>query len=61
MNGAINGDGKPCYTPWQMVPYMLCLGALGFGGSVILVGYMPRTFSMLRHPERYGKCATATF
>jgi chromate transporter len=30
------------YTLWQMVLYMLRLGALGFGGPVALVGYMQR-------------------
>ncbi|CAN7260137.1 chromate transporter [Pseudoduganella sp. LjRoot289] len=33
---------KPVYTLWQMVLYMLRLGALGFGGPVALVGYMHR-------------------
>lgn len=32
----------PAYTLWQMVLYMLRLGALGFGGPVALVGYMQR-------------------
>ncbi|MFZ6743542.1 chromate transporter [Undibacterium sp. JH2W] len=35
-------DTKPGYTLWQMVLYMLRLGALGFGGPVALVGYMQR-------------------
>jgi chromate transporter len=30
------------YTLWQLVAYMLRLGALGFGGPVALVGYMYR-------------------
>ena len=30
------------YSLWQMVLYMLKLGALGFGGPVALVGYMRR-------------------
>ena len=42
MNESTNGDGKPCYTLWQMIAYMLRLGALGFGGPVALVGYMHR-------------------
>lgn len=33
---------RPAYTLWQMVLYMLRLGALGFGGPVALVGYMHR-------------------
>ena len=33
---------NPRYTLWQMVLYMLRLGALGFGGPVALVGYMQR-------------------
>lgn len=33
---------KPAYTLWQLVLYMLRLGALGFGGPVALVGYMQR-------------------
>jgi chromate transporter len=32
----------PKYSLWQMVLYMLRLGALGFGGPVALVGYMHR-------------------
>lgn len=32
----------PTYTLWQLVRYMLRLGALGFGGPVALVGYMWR-------------------
>ena len=32
----------PGYSMWQMVLYMLRLGALGFGGPVALVGYMQR-------------------
>jgi chromate transporter len=35
-------DTGPTYTLWQMVLYMLRLGALGFGGPVALVGYMHR-------------------
>jgi chromate transporter len=30
------------YTLWQLVRYMLALGAWGFGGPVALVGYMHR-------------------
>jgi chromate transporter len=30
------------YSLWQMVQYMLKLGAIGFGGPVALVGYMRR-------------------
>lgn len=33
---------SPRYTLWQIVSYMLRLGALGFGGPVALVGYMQR-------------------
>ncbi len=33
---------KPSYTLWQMILYVLRLGALGFGGPVALVGYMHR-------------------
>lgn len=32
----------PAYTLWQLVRYMLRLGALGFGGPVALAGYMHR-------------------
>ncbi|HEX2651445.1 MAG TPA: chromate transporter [Burkholderiales bacterium] len=39
MNG--NSD-KPAYSLWQMVGYMLKLGAIGFGGPVALCGYMHR-------------------
>jgi chromate transporter len=42
MSAAVPADGKPRYTLWQMVTYMLRLGALGFGGPVALVGYMHR-------------------
>jgi chromate transporter len=41
MSNAENPD-LPKYTLWQMVLYMLRLGALGFGGPVALVGYMHR-------------------
>lgn len=34
--------GKPIYTLWQMILYMLRLGSMGFGGPVALVGYMQR-------------------
>jgi len=37
-----SSDTNPRYTLWQMVLYMLRLGALGFGGPVALVGYMQR-------------------
>ena len=33
---------QPAYTLWQLVLYLLRLGALGFGGPVALVGYMQR-------------------
>ncbi len=36
------GLSRPAYTLWQLVRYMLRLGALGFGGPVALVGYMQR-------------------
>lgn len=42
MNATIDTDAKPRYTLWQLVIYMLRLGALGFGGPVALVGYMHR-------------------
>jgi len=42
MDDSTNGDNKPSYTMWQMIIYMLRLGALGFGGPVALVGYMHR-------------------
>ncbi|MFY9460802.1 MAG: chromate transporter [Pseudomonadota bacterium] len=35
-------SSAPSYTLWQMVRYMLKLGAIGFGGPVALVGYMHR-------------------
>ena len=34
--------GAPSYSLWQLVLYMLRLGAIGFGGPVALVGYMHR-------------------
>jgi chromate transporter len=42
MNATVESDDKPHYTLWQLVIYMLRLGALGFGGPVALVGYMHR-------------------
>lgn len=42
MNEALNDGTKPSYTLWQMIVYMLRLGAFGFGGPVALVGYMHR-------------------
>ena len=35
-------SNTPSYTLWQLVLYMLRLGALGFGGPVALAGYMQR-------------------
>lgn len=35
-------SAPPRYTLWQLLLYMLRLGALGFGGPVALVGYMHR-------------------
>jgi chromate transporter len=35
-------EEAPPYTLWQLVAYMLRLGALGFGGPVALAGYMYR-------------------
>jgi chromate transporter len=37
------------YTLWQLVRYMLGLGAWGFGGPVALVGYMYRDLVERRH------------
>lgn len=42
MNTIAPATDKPAYTLWQLVLYMLRLGALGFGGPVALVGYMQR-------------------
>jgi len=42
MTNPVHDSGKPVYTLWQMVAYMLRLGAMGFGGPVALVGYMHR-------------------
>lgn len=42
MNTIAPAADKPVYTLWQLVLYMLRLGALGFGGPVALVGYMQR-------------------
>lgn len=39
----------PVYTLWQMVAYMLRLGAIGFGGPVALAGYMYRDLVEQRH------------
>ncbi|TXI72550.1 MAG: chromate transporter [Dokdonella sp.] len=33
-------EAMPTYSLWQLVAYMLKLGAIGFGGPVALVGYM---------------------
>ena len=38
----ISGAPAPAYSLWQLVRYMLRLGALGFGGPVALAGYMHR-------------------
>lgn len=37
-----NSTPAPSYTLWQLVRYMLALGAWGFGGPVALVGFMHR-------------------
>jgi len=42
MDKATNDSFEPGYTLWQMIIYMVRLGALGFGGPVALVGYMHR-------------------
>ncbi len=42
-------EGKPLYTLWQLVAYMLGLGTWGFGGPVALVGYMYRDLVEKRH------------
>lgn len=42
MNDPANSGGRPAYSLWQMIAYMLRLGALGFGGPVALAGYMHR-------------------
>lgn len=42
MSDVSDAPDVPRYTLWQMVLYMLRLGALGFGGPVALVGYMHR-------------------
>lgn len=42
MDTISNSDDRLRYSLWQMVLYMLRLGALGFGGPVALVGYMHR-------------------
>jgi chromate transporter len=42
LNAETAAPEAPKYTLWQMVLYMLRLGALGFGGPVALVGYMHR-------------------
>lgn len=42
MNATVAAGDTPRYTLWQLVFYMLRLGALGFGGPVALAGYMHR-------------------
>ncbi|HEX7635459.1 MAG TPA: chromate transporter [Noviherbaspirillum sp.] len=42
MNAEPSSIASTKYTLWQLVLYMLRLGALGFGGPVALVGYMHR-------------------
>ena len=42
MNASSEANDKPRYSLWQLVAYMLRLGALGFGGPVALIGYMQR-------------------
>jgi chromate transporter len=37
-----SSNAAPGYSLWQLVAYMLRLGALGFGGPVALAGYMYR-------------------
>lgn len=36
------GVNKVTYSLWQIILYMLKLGAIGFGGPIALVGYMHR-------------------
>ncbi len=42
-------SATPAYSLWQLVRYMLRLGALGFGGPVALAGYMHRDLVDERH------------
>lgn len=42
MDLPVQAGEKPPYKLWQLVMYMLKLGAIGFGGPVALVGYMQR-------------------
>lgn len=42
MNTTVESSDKPRYSLWQLLTYMLRLGAPGFGGPVALVGYMQR-------------------
>lgn len=35
-------SAEPAYSLWQLIQYILQLGAIGFGGPVALVGYMHR-------------------
>jgi len=39
---AISSAAPRSYTLWQLIAYLLRLGALGFGGPVALAGYMDR-------------------
>ena len=41
-NSPALAEEPPSYTLWQLLAYMLRLGALGFGGPVALAGYMYR-------------------
>lgn len=41
-NSPTLAEEPPSYTLWQLLAYMLRLGALGFGGPVALAGYMYR-------------------
>lgn len=47
--GSAEGPAHPQYTLWQLVRYMLALGAWGFGGPVALVGFMYRDLVEKRH------------
>lgn len=49
MQSSEQPSAVPGYTLWQLVLYMLRLGALGFGGPVALVGYMHRDLVERRH------------
>jgi hypothetical protein len=52
---ATGADRAPSYTLGQLARYALKLGTIGFGGPVVLVGYMHRDFGGATQMDDRGR------